>query len=433
LTRENLSIVILSAGKGTRMKSQTPKVLHNILGKPMLFHIVSEAKKLSSDITLIVAHQSERVISTISEYFPNLKFIHQNQEFSGTGGALIDFIPSGKKTLILNGDMPLVTSAELDKLLQFDSDIVMTSAELENPTGYGRVVKNGDEVLKIVEEKDCSENEKLIKSVNAGVYLVDSNFLITTLPKLSNKNSQNEYYLTDIIEIAKSENRSVFSASVSADSFKGINSKLDLANAERIFLERIRNNLMLNGTTIHLPETVYIEPTVKFIGECEVEQNVTILGDTIIENSVIKAGSIIENSKIKNSTIGVLAHIRPKSNISDSKIGNFVEVKQSELNGVKAGHLAYLGNAKIGENTNIGAGVITANYDGKNKFQTNIGKNVFVGSDSQLIAPLDIPDNCMIGAGSTVPSNSKIPEGSLSLSRNPLKIVKRFFFKFYGK
>ena len=431
---DNLSIVILSAGKGTRMRSDKAKVLHNIAGKPMLYHIIKEAKKLSSDITVVVGHQSERVKESINLYFKDIKFLEQDIEyFSGTGGALMKFQPEKSRTLILNGDMPLITSSDLEPFFSIDSDIVMTSIELENPTGYGRVIIKNDEVLKIVEEKDASEIEKAVKTVNAGVYLLGSELLKKYISNLSNKNAQKEFYLTDIIEMAKKDDRIVRSILVSEKSFRGVNSRLDLSKAEEIFLKRVKTNIMKNGTSIHLPDTVYIEDSVQFIGECEVEQNVTIIGETTIINSVIKAGSIIEDSKIENSTIGVLAHIRPKSSILDSKIGNFVEVKKSNLKGVKAGHLSYIGDAEIGENTNIGAGVITANYDGKNKYKTKIGKNVFIGSDSQLIAPINIGDDIMIGAGSTVPSNSSIPNGSLVISRANLRIIKNFFYKFFRK
>jgi len=434
VAKEKISILILSAGKGTRMRSKKAKVLHNIVGKPMLYHIIKESKKISSDITVVVGHQADEVVKSVQTYFQDIDFLYQDTEnFAGTGGAVIGFKPKSEKTLILNGDMPLVTSSDLNKIINTASDIVMTSIQLENPTGYGRVIISDGEVLKIVEEKDASENEKTVKYVNAGVYLIDSKLLISTIPKLSNNNAQNEFYLTDIIEIAKKSQKSVKSILVSENSFKGVNSKFDLSNAENIFLNRVKIELMKNGTTIHLPDTVYIENSVKFIGECEVEQNVTIIGETTIINSTIKAGSVIEDSNIENSTIGVMAHIRPKSNIIDSKIGNFVEVKKSNLKGVKAGHLSYLGDSDIDVNTNIGAGVITANYDGKKKYRTKIGKNVFIGSDSQLIAPINIGDDIIIGAGSTVPSNTDIPKGALFISRGNLRIIQNFFYKFFGR
>jgi bifunctional UDP-N-acetylglucosamine pyrophosphorylase/glucosamine-1-phosphate N-acetyltransferase len=430
--REDIAIAILSAGKGTRMKSEKAKVLHEIGGKPMLHHIIKEAQKLSTDITVIVSHKKEDVENSVNLEFENIKFLTQDDKnFPGTGGTLRDFKTEKGKILILNGDMPLITSSDLEKFLLVDADIVMSLISLENPTGYGRVVQNGDEVLKIVEEKDCSPIEKEIKSVNGGLYLIKKEIL-NYLPKLSNINSQKEYYLTDIIELSKNDGLSVKGVEVSSNSFWGVNSKVDLAKAEEIYLKRVKESLMQNGVIMHLPDTIFIEGSVKFIGECEIEQNVTILGDTEIVNSTIKAGSVIESSYIENSTIGVMAHIRPSSHIVDSKVGNFVEVKKSKLKGVKAGHLSYLGDAEIGENTNIGAGVITANYDGKGKHKTKIGKNVFVGSDSQLIAPIEIPDDVMIGAGTTLPSKTVLNSGVLAISRGNVRILKDFYYKFFG-
>jgi len=430
----DISIAILSAGKGTRMKSQTAKVLHKIGGKPMLHHIIMEAKKISDDITIVVAHQSDEIIKSINNQFQNVKFLFQDDDnYPGTGGSLREYSPKYKKVLVLNGDMPLVQADELQKLQEVDSQIVITTIEMDNPFGYGRVISVDDEVVKIVEEKDASESEKMVKSVNGGVYLFDVDILKRYLPQLSNDNAQNEYYLTDVIHLAKRDNISIKSISVSQDSFMGVNSKIDLAKAEEIYLKRVKERIMRDGVIIHLPETVYIEDSVQFIGECEVEQNTTIRGKTTIVNSTIKAGTVIEDSFVANSTVGVMAHIRPNSYILNSKVGNFVEVKSSKLTGVKAGHLSYLGDSEIGENSNVGAGVITANYDGKSKHKTKIGKNVFLGSDSQLIAPVEIGDNIIIGAGTTVPSGSSIEEGSLAISRGNLRVIKNFFFKFFQK
>jgi bifunctional UDP-N-acetylglucosamine pyrophosphorylase/glucosamine-1-phosphate N-acetyltransferase len=430
----SVSVVILSAGKGTRMKSKKAKVLHKMAGKPILFHIIREAKKISNDITVVIGHQAEKVQKEVEKEFKNISFLKQDTEkFPGTGGALKEYVSKSEKVLILNGDMPLIQGEELLKFLEIDASVVMSSILLENPTGYGRVIVDGDEVLKIVEEKDCSEIERKTKSVNAGVYLVNSEFLNFAISKLSNENAQKEYYLTDIVQIAVETGEAVRSIDVSEESFMGVNSKLQLSQAEEKYLKRVKERVMVDGTTIHLPETVYIEDSVEFIGECEIEQNVSIYGNTTIENSHIKAGSVIEDSIIRDSTIGVMAHIRPKSYITGSKIGNFVEVKKSSLHGVKAGHLAYLGDAEICDGTNIGAGVITANYDGKNKYKTRIGKNVFVGSDSQLIAPVTVEDDVMIGAGTTVPANSEIRKGSLAISRANIRIIKDFFYKFFKK
>jgi len=426
-----LSVIIMAAGAGTRMKSNTPKVLHKISGKKMLYYSINEAKKLSDDIQVVVYHQKEKVIEHMNKYFNDITFVTQDHiNFPGTGGAVKCCNPKKDKVFILNGDMPLVTADELKKFTEIDADIVMSVIHLENPDGYGRVVIENNEVKKIVEQKDATDEEKKIKYVNAGVYLVKKEILEEFLPLLSNDNAQKEYYLTDIIDLANKAGKTIKAIEVKEEDFKGVNSKFDLANAERIHQNRIKEKWMREGVIMHLPETIYIENDVEFIGECEIESGCVFKGKSVIEESFIKANSIIEQANIKNSEIGPMARIRPASEINDSKIGNFVEVKKSILNDVKAGHLAYLGDSEIDSGTNIGAGVITCNYDGKNKYKTIIGKNVFVGSDSQLVAPVTLEDDTMIAAGSTITKD--VEKGSLALSRTPQKIVKNFFYKFFG-
>ena len=426
-----LSVIIMAAGAGTRMKSNTPKVLHKISGKEMLYYSINEAKKLSDDIQVVVYHQKEKVIKHMNKYFNDIAFVTQDHiNFPGTGGAVKCCKPKNEKVFILNGDMPLVTADELKKFTEIDADIVMSVIHLENPDGYGRVVIENNEVKKIVEQKDATDEEKKIKYVNAGVYLVKKEILEEFLPLLSNDNAQKEYYLTDIIDLANKAGKTIKAIEVKEEDFKGVNSKFDLANAERIHQNRIKEKWMREGVIMHLPETIYIENDVEFIGECEIESGCVFKGKSVIEESFIKANSIIEQANIKNSEIGPMARIRPASEINDSKIGNFVEIKKSKLNDVKAGHLAYLGDSEIDSGTNIGAGVITCNYDGKNKYKTIIGKNVFVGSDSQLVAPVTLEDDTMIAAGSTITKD--VEKGSLALSRTPQKIVKNFFYKFFG-
>jgi bifunctional UDP-N-acetylglucosamine pyrophosphorylase/glucosamine-1-phosphate N-acetyltransferase len=307
----------------------------------------------------------------------------------------------------------------------------MSVIMLDNPDGYGRVVIEDNQVQKIVEQKDCTANQLEIKSVNAGVYCVKTDLLNRYIPRLSNDNAQKEYYLTDIIQMAVDEGKSVYPVYVQESEFKGVNSKFDLANAEVLMQQRIKEKLMRDGVIMRLPDTIYIDSRATFEGECILENGVSIIGKSIISNSHIKANSIVEESIINHSDIGPLARIRPNSKLTSTHIGNFVEVKKSTLNKVKAGHLAYLGDSEIDEGTNIGAGVITCNYDGKNKYKTKIGKNVFVGSDSQLVAPLNIADDVMIAAGTTI--NKDVEQGALAISRTPLKVVKNFFYKFFGK
>ncbi len=429
---KDISIVILAAGFGTRMKSTLPKVLHTISGHAMIYYSIKESKKISNDIKVILYNQSELVRKEIEKYFDDIEFVLQDvKNYPGTGGALRNIDFKHDKVLILNGDMPLIKSDELEKFGKIDADIVMSVIRLEDPSGYGRVFIKNNEVLKIIEQKDATEDELDIKSVNAGVYLIKKDILKNYIPLLKNNNQSKEYYLTDIIELAKKDGKIIKPIYVKEENFKGVNSKKDLCGAEEIMQKRIKETLMSSGITLRLPDTIYIEEGVKFEGECIIESCVSILKNSKITNSHIKSSSIIEDSVIINSSIGPLAHIRPKSYIENSRIGNFTEIKKSTLKGVKAGHLSYLGDSDINEGTNIGAGTITCNYDGKAKYKTKIGKNVFIGSDTQIIAPVNIEDDVMIAAGTTVTKDIK--KGSLAISRSKLKTIENFFYKFFGK
>ena len=427
-----LSIAILAAGQGTRMKSNLPKVLHKISGRPMIWHIVKEAKKVSHDITVILYHKADLIQDYLQKEFESLRFILQDHaNYPGTGGALMRVEFAGDKVLVLNGDMPLIEAKDLQRFAERDADIVMSVIELEDPSGYGRVKICEGSVEEIIEQKDASEEELAICTVNAGVYLFKKEILQRYLPKLSNDNAQKEYYLTDIIALARADGLVIEPLFVDEESFKGVNSKADLAGAEEIMQDRIKERWMKEGVIFRLPKTSFVEIDVEFEGECEVESGCVLRGKSFIKESHIKANSIVEESEIRYSTIGPLARIRPGSVLEDTHIGNFVEVKKSRLKGVKAGHLSYLGDSEIDEGTNIGAGTITCNYDGKAKYKTKIGKNVFVGSDTQLVAPVVIEDEVIIAAGTTVTKD--IPKGSLAISRTPLKIVKDFYYKFFGK
>ena len=429
----NLSIVILAAGKGSRMKSSKAKVLHTISGKEMLYFIIKESLKISDDVTVIIHHQKEAVQEAMTQHFGDkVSFIVQNADnFPGTGGAVMGIKPQHDKVLVLNGDMPLITAEALHGFETSNADITMSIFDLEDSSGYGRVIISADGVERIVEEKDANEAEKTVSTVNAGIYSFSRSVIETYLPRLSNDNAQAEYYLTDVISMAKSDGLTIEPLLVDEEHFKGVNSKFDLAAAEEIMQNRIKEKWMKEGVSMQLPSTIYIEEGVTFKGESILENGSRLCGNTLLENAHIKSGSVIEDSIIKNSDIGPLAHIRPLSHIEDTHIGNFVEVKKSTLKGVKAGHLSYLGDSQIDEGTNIGAGVITCNYDGKSKYQTIIGKNVFIGSDSQLVAPVIIEDDVLIAAGTTVTSG-KIEKGSLSVSRVPLKSVANFYYKFFG-
>jgi bifunctional UDP-N-acetylglucosamine pyrophosphorylase/glucosamine-1-phosphate N-acetyltransferase len=433
MSKNKVSIIILAAGKGSRMKSGKAKVLHNISGKPMLYHITKASLEISNDVTIVIAHQKQRVQEEISKYFKDINFVIQDaKNFPGTGGALKNVSVKNEKVLVLNGDMPLIKASSLHDFLNKDDDIIMSVFDLDNPDGYGRVIIENKNVVKIVEQKDATQNELKTTTVNAGIYAFSRKVLEKYIPLLNNDNAQNEYYLTDVIAMAKNDGLSISPLLVSEQDFKGVNSKKDLSDAEVIMQDKIKAELMANGITMQLPSTIYIEEGVTFEGECIVENGCRITGNTLIQDSHIKSGSVIEDSIVKNSDVGPLAHLRPASNIENTHIGNFVEVKKSSLKGVKAGHLSYIGDAQVDEGTNIGAGVITCNYDGINKYKTIIGKNVFIGSDSQLIAPITIEDDVMIAAGTTLAS-SKVHRGSLAISRTKLREIKDFYFKFFNK
>jgi bifunctional UDP-N-acetylglucosamine pyrophosphorylase / glucosamine-1-phosphate N-acetyltransferase len=425
-----ISVVIMAAGQGTRMKSSTPKVLHKICGKEMLYYSIQEAKKISNDISVVLYHQADKVETAMKTQFEGIEYsLQKYEEYPGTGGAIMSAPIRGELVVVLNGDMPLVQAYSIKRLTELDADVVMTAIKLEKPSGYGRVVTDGDSVVRIVEEKDASASEKSIKIVNAGVYAFRAEFLREFLPRLTNNNAQKEYYATDLIEMAVNSGKIVKWVEVGEDEFKGVNSKVDLADAEDIMSIRIRKKWMLAGVTMRNPTTIHIDSDVVFEGECEVESGCVIKGECLIKNSTVKANSVIENATVIDSDVGPMARIRPKSQLTDTHIGNFVEVKASTLTGVKAGHLSYLGDAVIDEGTNIGAGTITCNYDGVNKYKTKIGKNVFIGSDTQLVAPVTIADNAMIAAGTTVTRD--VANGALAISRTPQKELAGFSEKFF--
>lgn len=424
------SIIILAAGAGTRMKSDTPKVLHKISGKPMLYYSIKEALKLSDDITVVLYHQFEKVKAEIEKYFSNINFVIQDHKnYPGTGGAVMGITPKYEKVLVLNGDMPLIQASELEKF-DIDATIVMSVLELESADGYGRVIIENGNVKKIVEQKDASEDELKITTANAGIYQFETKFLLENLPKLDNNNAQKEYYITDLVEMAISGGKVLKPLVVNEENFKGVNSKVELADAEVIHQNRIKKEFMKAGVIMRLPDTIYIEEGVEIEGESIIENGVSLLGNSKIINSHIKTNSVIEDSIVKDSDVGPMGRVRPGSELTNTHIGNFVETKKAKLTGVKAGHLSYLGDCSIDEGTNIGCGTITCNYDGVNKHQTIIGKNVFVGSDTQFVAPVNIEDDVLIGAGSTVTGNVK--KGELYLTRAKAKTIDGFFYKHFS-
>ena len=426
----DVSVIVLAAGLGTRMRSQKAKVLFELCGEPMIIHILKKAYEISNDVSVILHYQFDEVKSAVLAQFPNAKIYKQDHErFPGTAGGLKEVEIRGAKTLIICGDMPLVKSAELRKLCEGDAEVNLSVFSARDPFGYGRVITRGGEILKIVEQKDANEEEKAVKDANAGCYCFKSEALKQILPQIKPNNAQKEYYLTDAIKIAKDMGLKCAAVWVDEQSFMGINDKLALSIAENLMQNEIKENLMKQGVLMRLPQSIYIDSRAKFIGECELQENVSIIGPCVIESSLIKSGCVIEDSIVKNSDIGPMAHLRPKCEVIGTHIGNFVELKNAKVNKIKAGHLSYLGDCEIDEGSNIGCGTITCNYDGKKKYKTIIGKNVFIGSDTQLVAPVRVADDVIIAAGTTVTSD--VPSGALAISRSKQINKDGFFHKFF--
>lgn len=453
------SIVILAAGKGTRFKSMTPKVLHKICGKEMLFYSIRAALSISNQVCVILGHEAQKIKDALNEHFSDqiaynkLSFIEQDiEQEPGTGGALRAFINATKgqnpsKVLVLNGDMPLVGANDLLKFLESSAEFSLSVAYKKGAKGYGRVfLRNLDsiefiesskefpqnvKVEKIIEEKDALKIGTSSDFVNAGVYCFSREILEKYLPKLQRNNEQNEFYLTDIIGLASADGCEISPILVDLEQFFGVNDKAELASAECKMCDQIRQKWLKAGVIMRLPETIYIEDSVQFVGECVLENGVCILGNSRIENSIIKAHSVVDNAEIIDCGVGPFARVRPNSVLKLSAIGNFVEIKASSLHGVKAGHLSYIGDCEIERGSNVGAGFITCNYDGRGKHRTKIGSDVFIGSGVQIVAPCEVGDNVIIGAGSTLRSN--VESGELFITKGEEVRKKGFFEKYFAK
>jgi bifunctional UDP-N-acetylglucosamine pyrophosphorylase/glucosamine-1-phosphate N-acetyltransferase len=451
--------LILAAGLGSRFKSQKAKVLHTILGKPMLWYVLCTLRELNfREIGVVVSHQAEEV-KKVFEGEDGIFFFYQKNPKGGTADAVISALNFWRDyqdyLLVINGDSPLVkvqTIKNMQRYLQLVEEYeniklsaLLLSGFLPDPTGYGRVVKDqGGNVIKIVEEKDATIEEKQIREINGGVYFFYCPHLLNVLFSIQPSPKSGELYLTEAIALMHKKGYVVrsFMAEDQAE-VMGVNDRWELAIAENVIRLRILERLAVEGNTIHQPETVWIEPSVVLEGEVEIEPGVALRGNTkinkgvrigrgsVIENSVVEEGAVIEpysiirDSHIKSgATVGPFAHLRNHSVIGEgSHIGSFVEVKASEIGShVNAKHLAYIGDAQIGDRTNIGAGVVFANYDGKQKHQSKVGQNAFIGSNSLIIAPITLGDYSYIAGGSVI--NKNIEEGDLAIARARLRILK---------
>jgi len=437
-----LNVVILAAGLGKRMHSILPKVLHPLAGKPLISHVLTTAHTLlPGKICVVYGHGGELVPQVIND--DGLIWVKQDPQM-GTGHALLQTLPhldSNGATLVLYGDVPLTNVETLKKLIAISAESVLAllTLELDDPSGYGRIVRNseGNGVIAIVEEKDASKSELQICEINTGIMVVPNQLLRNWLPKLENKNSQKEYYLTDIVKMAVTDGVKVEATHPEyAWETLGINSKVQLAALERIYQDETAGRLLDQGVTLSDPSRidirgqlvcgsdVSIDINCIFEGSVQLGDNVRVGANCILRNTKVQAGtqiapfSLVEDAEIgKDCRIGPYARIRPGTHLSDKvHIGNFVEIKNSSIStGTKANHLSYIGDSIVGKNVNIGAGTITCNYDGANKHQTIIEDDVFIGSDTQLIAPVTVAKGATIGAGSTITKTA--PPESLTLSR----------------
>jgi bifunctional UDP-N-acetylglucosamine pyrophosphorylase/glucosamine-1-phosphate N-acetyltransferase len=442
-----LSVIILAAGQGTRMKSALPKVMHKVAGKPMLEHVYDRSLELAAvDIHIVYGHGGEHLHEYCSDY--DVEWVLQDRQL-GTAHAVEQASPhidDDHITLILYGDVPLIKSTTLKALVNDVSEdsIALLTVDLEDPTGYGRIIRDNGKVVAIVEHKDATDAQRKIKEVNTGILALNAGYLNTCLQKIDNNNVQGEYYLTDVIELAVKDGKTVITTQPeNTYEVEGVNDRNQLSRLERIKQREMIEAIMAAGITVADPARVdirgdleigndsFIDVNCIFEGKVSIGKNVIIGAGSVISDStiadgcVIKPYSVIEKAVIDNNVeVGPFARIRPGTLLKEnSRVGNFVEIKNTQLGtGSKANHLSYLGDSDVGSNVNIGAGTITCNYDGANKHKTIIKDGAFIGSDTQLVAPVTVGKNSTIGAGSTITRDTA--DGELTLSRTAQKTIK---------
>lgn len=452
---KNLAAILLAAGKGTRMKSTTPKVLHSVAGRPMLFYPLDILDKIKADRVVVVVGFGADMVRAAFPSARHVRFVDQTEQL-GTGHAVQTAIKGLRgfsgDVLILSGDVPLISDYMVKALVKMHRRggknrpaITMVTTMLSDPFGYGRILRDDrGAVTGIVEEKDCTTEQKQICEVNAGIYLVSSRFLTANIKKLSSQNAQGEYYLTDLVRMAAERGHKVTALThLEPGEVMGVNNRAELARAGAIMRERINKSLMESGVTIIDPGAAYIDhgvkvgvdtiiyPGVRLSGKtvigrgCVIEDGAVILDCEVGDASVIRSHSVMESSRVgAGVSIGPIARLRPGNVVGEkARIGNFVELKNSIIGAKsKAGHLSYIGDTTIGEDANIGAGTITCNYDGFRKYRTIIEDGAFIGSDSQLVAPVTIGKGAYVGSGTTVTKD--VPPGSLVVSRVRERVVE---------
>ena len=447
MTNKALSVVILAAGKGTRMYSDLPKVLHKVAGKPMVKHVIDTANQLGAEnVHLIYGHGGELMRERLAN--ESVNWVVQAEQL-GTAHAVqqaAPFFKDDENIVILYGDAPLVTKETLEKLIAAkpENGIALLTVNLDNPTGYGRIIRENGNVVAIVEQKDANAEQLKIQEVNTGVLVADGAHFKNWLSRVKNNNAQGEFYITDVIGLAHQDGCPI--VAVQATDFmevEGVNNRLQLAKMERYYQRKQAEKLLLAGVMLIDLERFDLRGTLEHGKDVEIDVNVIVEGNVRLGDRVkIGAGCVLKNvtigddveikpySVLEDATIGEKAAIGPFSRLrpgaelaAETHVGNFVEIKKSTVGkGSKVNHLTYVGDTEIGENCNIGAGVITCNYDGANKFKTIIGNNVFVGSDTQLVAPVTVADGATIGAGSTITQN--IEKDELVITRVPQRHIQ---------
>ena len=433
--------VILAAGHGTRMVSEKPKVLHEVGGKAMLDYVISASEAAGADDTaVIVGYKADIVKAALPE---NITAIEQKEQL-GTGHAVLQALPFFENfngnVLVLVGDAPLVRKETLEELVKAHEDggfsATVLTAVFDDPTGYGRIVKNGDELIKIVEHKDATDEERGIKEINSGMYCFDAQALKTALQAINSDNVQGEYYLTDTIEILRGMGKKVGSyPTPDVDDIAAVNSKVQLAEIGKIMRRRINTSLMEAGAIIIDPENTYLSAETKIgkdttiypgiitegrviIGEnCVIGHNSRIVNSTIADGVDIQISTVLDSFVDENTHVGPYAYLRPNSHIGKNvKVGDFVEVKNAVMkDGAKASHLTYIGDAEVGKNVNLGCGTVFVNYDGTNKYRTVVEDNCFIGCNSNLVSPVTVKEGSYVAAGSTITDD--VPEDTLAVAR----------------